>query len=313
MRTALFITNTLKIGDPSIDYVVEVLHGRYDVRFLDTSSNIQQQMHNVNIVVDWQANPPTSLLKFADQIKLWQILCGGNEKFDFDWWKSKPTRIETCPSSTSGHALGEAALMMALMLLRRTSESRTSITQQRLSFPTGEELGGKHLLIYGFGESGRALAKFVRPFGVEVRTIEIQPIPALELEKYGILVPSYSPSMLQEVISWCDILSIHVPLTPNTRHSINKAVFQNMKSGSFLINVSRGGIVDEVDLLEALDSGVLAGAALDVFNSEPLDPQHPILNHRNVVVTPHVAGNTPQTAVRRAEVLRTNLIKYGLY
>lgn len=86
-----------------------------------------------------------------------------------------------------------------------------------------------------------------------------------------------------------------------------------MKPGSYLINVSRGAILDEEALLGALHSGILAGAALDVVKSEPIDPSNPILSHPNVVMTPHVAVNTRHVAIRRAEALRTNLIKYGLY
>jgi phosphoglycerate dehydrogenase-like enzyme len=203
--------------------------------------------------------------------------------------------------------------MMALMLLRRTNESRLSIQERRLSYPPGEELSGKSLLLYGFGASGKALAGLVKPFGVKVRAIDVRPVPESELAEVGIFEPVYSPDRLQEMAAWCDILSIHVPVTPETENSINNEVLEKMKPGSYLINVSRGAILDEEALLNALNSGILAGAALDVVKSEPVDPSNPILSHPNVVMTPHVAVNTRHVAIRRAEALRANLIKYGLY
>jgi phosphoglycerate dehydrogenase-like enzyme len=313
MKTAMFISDTLKIGDASVDEVVRILENRYQFRFLDNELDIPYQMRDVSVVVDWQANPPSTLLDFASQIKLWQFLCIGTERFDFDGWRQTPTSFELCPSSTSGHALGEAAIMMTLMLLRRTNESRLSIQERRLSYPPGEELSGKSLLLYGFGASGKALAGLVKPFGVKIRAIDVRPVPESELAEVGIFEPVYSPDRLQEMAAWCDILSIHVPVTPETENSINNEVLEKMKPGSYLINVSRGAILDEEALLNALNSGILAGAALDVVKSEPVDPSNPILSHPNVVMTPHVAVNTRHVAIRRAEALRANLIKYGLY
>ncbi len=313
MKTALFISGMLKIGDASIDEVIKVLENRYKFRFLDTKSDIHSQMQDVSVVVDWQANPPPILLDFTSQIKLWQFLCVGTERFDFESWRNKSTPLETCPSSTSGHALGEAAIMMALMLLRRTNESRLSVNERRLSYPPGEELSGKNLLLYGFGASGKALAALVKPFEVNVRAIDVRPVPEAELAEVGIFEPLYSPDRLHELAAWCDILSIHVPVTQETENSINVDVFGKMKLGSYLINVSRGAILDEGALLDALNSGILAGAALDVVKSEPIDPSNPILSHPNVVMTPHVAVNTRHVSIRRAEALRANLIKHGLY
>jgi phosphoglycerate dehydrogenase-like enzyme len=313
MKTALFISGMLKVGDASIDEVIKVLENRYEFRFLDTKLDIPSQMQDVSVVVDWQANPPNSLLDFASQIKLWQFLCVGTEKFNFNSWRQTPTPLEICPSSTSGHALGEAAIMMTLMLLRRTNESRLSVNERRLSYPPGEELSGKRLLLYGFGASGKALAALVKPFGVNVRAIDVRPVPESELAEVGIFEPIYSPDRLHEMAAWCDILSIHVPVTQDTENSINNEVFRKMKLGSYLINVSRGAILDEGALLDALNSGILAGAALDVVKSEPIDPSNPILSHPNVVMTPHVAVNTRHVSKRRAEALRANLIKYGLY
>lgn len=94
---------------------------------------------------------------------------------------------------------------------------------------------------------------------------------------------------MDKVITSCDILSVHIPLTPETKNTISTAELAKMKQGSYVINTARGGIVNEMALYEALKSGHLNGAAMDVVESEPMTPDHPLLSLDNVVVTPHIA------------------------
>jgi len=312
MRVALLISSTLNEGDASVDEVLRVLDGEFKHRFLDNTTSLSEQLQGVEVVVDWQANPPLELAEFANQIKLWQFLCVGTEKFDYAFWSDKLSRIEQCPSYTSGAALGEHALMMMLLLLRRINAIQKSIDLRRLSIPQGEELEGKRILILGFGASGKSLAKFLRPFNVDIRVLDLQAIEADDLKSHGTHLTSYGVGELLSALSWCDIVSVHVPLSNSTRNLIGEQAISAMKPGSYIINVSRGGIVDELAIERALDSGHLSGAAFDVIESEPIDPKSTLLSQRNVIVTPHIAGNTRQTASRRAEVLRKNLVKYSL-
>src|SRR5205823_3160068 len=115
------------------------------------------------------------------------------------------------------------------------------------------------------------------------------------------------PTDLQYVASQADYLSIHAPLTKATRHMIGRQVFEAMKPSAILINVARGEIVDEVALIEALRSGKIGGAGLDVFSREPIDPDHPLLKLANVVATNHVAGVTTGTSRRRAAAVAENI------
>ncbi len=305
----MLISGTLKVGDTSIDEVIKVLDGRFDYRFYEPNLSLELQMNSVSIVVDWQGNPSPEFLNFAKQIELWQLLLVGTENFDFSSWKYYGINVEICPSSTSANALAETCLMLMLMLLRRTNEARQSVLDGRLSYPSGEELNGKNLLIYGFGASGQALAKLIKPFGVKVRVIDEIDFSENELLQFGIQEPVFATSQLYEMAGWCDILSIHVPLTPKTTKVINRSFFAKMKPGGYLVNIARGAIIDEEALLDAIEHGVLSGAALDVVETEPINPNNPFFKSLNFIVTPHIAGNTLQTAIRKAKTLRDNIEK----
>ena len=105
---------------------------------------------------------------------------------------------------------------------------------------------------------------------------------------------------LTKMLSQSDAVSLHVPLTEETRKLIGAGEFRSMKPSAWFSNTSRGGLVDEAALIEALDSGVIAGAGLDVFESEPLDPDSPLTKFSNVILTPHVAGLTNESSIRMA-------------
>jgi phosphoglycerate dehydrogenase-like enzyme len=102
------------------------------------------------------------------------------------------------------------------------------------------------------------------------------------------------------MLSQSDAVTLHVPLTEETRNLMGPEEFCSMKPSTWFINTSRGGLVDEIALIDALDSGVIAGAGLDVFESEPLDPDSPLTIFSNVILTPHVAGLTNESSIRMA-------------
>jgi len=110
----------------------------------------------------------------------------------------------------------------------------------------------------------------------------------------------------KDLLSTADIVSLHLPLTPNTARIMNAAAFASMKPGAILINTARGGLVDEAALLDALNSGRLRAAGLDVFAAEPVSSDHPLLKLPNVVVTPHLAWRSSETLTRGLGVFAQN-------
>lgn len=154
----------------------------------------------------------------------------------------------------------------------------------------------------GTGAIGLRTAKIARAFGCEVyaysRTVK-------EIE--GV---TYVP--LDELLSVCDIVSLHTPLTPETKGLIGKKELSMMKKSAILINTARGPVVDSDALANALNSGAIAGAAIDVFETEPpIKKEHPLLNAKNVIATPHIAFATKEALVKRAVIVFDNVAKWA--
>ncbi|MCY0898815.1 MAG: D-glycerate dehydrogenase [Firmicutes bacterium] len=196
-------------------------------------------------------------------------------------------------------ATAELTWALILALLRGLVPSREALlagewTSWSPDAFLGTEVSGKTLGIVGLGRIGLAVARRSPAFNVR----------AVALES-GKAVPHASPFPRlprREFLESADIVSLHVPLTASTRHLVNREWLDAMKSGSFLVNTARGAIVDELALKEALDSGKLAGAALDVFNEEPINGHHPLASHPRVLATPHIGSATYET--RRQMALR---------
>jgi D-3-phosphoglycerate dehydrogenase len=169
----------------------------------------------------------------------------------------------------------------------------------------GAELQGKTLGVVGLGRIGRAVAARARGFGMKIVGHDpfIAPDQARDLE--------IESASLDEVFSRADFLTVHTPLTSETRGIIGAKAFAKMRKGVRVINCARGGLVDEKALYEAIKSGVVAGAALDVFEQEPPPPDHPLLSLEEVIVTPHLGASTTEAqegvAVTVAEQMRDYL------
>lgn len=166
------------------------------------------------------------------------------------------------------------------------------------------ELAGKVLGVVGFGSTGRAVAR-ICSLGLGMRVCAFDPYVDVVSECE---VPVRVAGSLEELLSCSDIVSLHVPLTESTRGLIGRAQLVRMKRGAYLVNASRGGVVDEAALVEALEAGLLGGAALDVFSVEPPPPDSALLRFSNVVVTPHIAGISREARVRMSSAVAQGVL-----
>jgi glyoxylate reductase len=165
----------------------------------------------------------------------------------------------------------------------------------------GSDVYEKTLGILGMGRIGKAMAKRAKGFDMKIIYHDLYRREDLE-EELGI---EYMPK--NEVISSADFLSLHVPLTSETHHMISTEELESMKKTAFLINTSRGPVIDEEALAKALQKNVIAGAGLDVFEKEPLSHNSPLLNLENIVLTPHLASGSVETRTKMATTAATNL------
>jgi phosphoglycerate dehydrogenase-like enzyme len=222
--------------------------------------------------------------------------------------------ILTTASGVHGPNIAEHLLAMILMFTRgmpRLYQAQLAHRWARNFAPRAEgpgELTGQTLLVVGLGRIGEALAVRARPFGVRIVAVKHDPStrhdPDVPVDD---LVGMHS---LDEVLGRADHVCLTVPLTRETHHLMDARRIARMRAGACLYNVSRGGVVDEVALVEALRARKLAGAGLDVFEEEPLSESSPLWDLDNVILTPHVAGLTPHYYERAAALFGENLDCY---
>ena len=199
--------------------------------------------------------------------------------------KAKELGIAVCNApGTNSNAVADLALGLMLSVCRKISHSAALVREGVWKSHIGEDVCGKTLGLLGFGAIAKGVARRARGFGMKI--LAYDPFVTALPEEFAGWVELCD---MDKVITSCDILSVHIPLTPETRNTISTGELAKMKQGAYVINTARGGIVDEMALYEALKSGHLNGAAMDVVESEPMTPDHPLLSLDNVVVTPHIA------------------------
>jgi len=166
------------------------------------------------------------------------------------------------------------------------------------------ELAGKNMGLIGFGRIGQATAKIAQAFGLNVLAFDSYQNPAL-------LSDTCRYVSLDELLANSDIISLHCPLSDSTKEIINKNTISKMKNGVLIINTSRGPLVDEQDLCDSLNSGKVAGAAVDVVSAEPIAATNPLLKAKNCIITPHIAWAPKESRTRLMNIVVENLAAYA--
>lgn len=215
--------------------------------------------------------------------------------------------VMTCAKGTPvGPLLAEHAFALMLSLTRgiaacvRLNRWDGGAAGARKAY----ELGGKTLGIVGYGGVGRALAERARAFAMDVIAVRRHPEPGGPVQQWGM-------ERLGEMLARADVVVTTVPHTPDTEGLFGAAEFARMKDSALLITVGRGQTVQTDALVDALNSGAIAGAGLDVVDPEPLPDDHPLWRCPNTVITPHMAGNAPERAGRNEALVLENLRRYA--
>jgi phosphoglycerate dehydrogenase-like enzyme len=230
----------------------------------------------------------------------------------------------TTMSGANASQVAEHAVTMIMALGHQLPEIFS--LQQRAEWMTSKgtryiprELRGSTVGIVGYGSIGRQIARLVHGFGATVlatkRDVKHPEDPGYTPENMGdpdgdYFTRLYPPQAIRSMFKECDFVVVTVPLTRSTQGLIGPAQIAALKPDAFLVDVSRGGVVDHAALVTALTEGKLGGAALDVFPQEPLPTDHPLWSLPNVIITPHVAGFSPEYNVRANELFVANLYRY---
>lgn len=214
----------------------------------------------------------------------------GVDNIPIPFASSRGVLVANTPEGNNSTAVAEGAVALMLALLRRVREMDAVVRggrwNERWTTRLGDLTGAKVGLI-GFGRIARYTAKICGAgFGAELAAYD----PMLARE--DITAAGVTPMALDDLFAWADVISIHVPLTDGTRGLIGAAELARMQSSAIIVNCSRGGIIDERALAEALKNGAIGGAGIDVFEAEPPSADNPLFDSPNIVLSPHVAGVT---------------------
>ena len=250
-------------------------------------------------------NPfPKEVIDRLEHTKLIQVAFTGLDHVDLEAAQAKGIEVQNA-SGYSDAAVAELVIAHTLSLLRKIpwadSHTRNGGSAKGL---IGREIHGKTVGIIGTGNIGIATAKLFQAFGAKL-------VASSRSQKQEALNLGIQYLEIDELLKQSDIVSIHLPLNKETKNYLSQEEFDQIKNGAILINCARGPIVNTAALVSALESGKLAGAAIDVFDSEPpLPDTHPLLSTYNTILTPHLAYYTKEAMLRRAEIVFDKVLEF---
>ena len=280
------------------DAAVAGLAARFDVRYdkglVDDREALRDGLRDADaLIVRNRTQVDRALLGAAPRLRVVGRLGVGLDNIDVAACAERG--IDVIPATgANAQAVAEYVIAAAMLLLRNAYHATADVAAgqwPRAALSNGRELAGTTLGLIGFGGIGRLTGRLGRALGMQA--IGFDPQSPVSASVWG--DEDTRPRALDEVIREADVVSLHVPLTAQTRNLMDASRIATMKQGAILVNTARGGVVDEVALAAALREGRLGGAALDVFAQEPLPAGSPLAGCPNLLLTPHIAGVTRES------------------
>lgn len=270
----------------------------YDDRMMSDDQKVEK-VRDADFILSLGGPLTDKVMQAARNVKLIQLASAGFDTVDLN--AAKRLGIPVCNMGMPiAPAVAEHAVLMMLGVMRRVVQAdglmrRGEWRNEETACMDVPELAGSTVGIVGLGNIGRTVARYLRGFEPTTLYADIVRYPDVERELGVRHVP------LDELLKSSDIVTVHVPLNDKTRRLIGERELGLMKPTAILVNASRGPVVDEKALIEALKAGKIAGAGLDVFEQEPTPPDNPLRSMKNVLLSPHIAGNSAPTWSRRAK------------
>ena len=263
---------------------------------VDPARPLEEQVGEAVALIPSMARITAAVIAAAPRLKLIVQFGAGLEGVDRAAAEARGIPVRNV-AGANAQAVGELTLFLMLALARRLPEHRRSFENKVVGDPVGTELLGKTVGIVGLGATGRALARMARGIGMRVVAVRRNPGDGTDPDADWV----GGMSDLDRLLAEADYVTLHLPTTPETLGMIGAARLAKMKPSAFLVNVGRGGLIDRDALLAALRERRIRGAGLDVYWSEPPDPNDPLLAMDNVVATPHVGGTSDEAMARLAD------------
>ena len=308
MKGKIFLTRTLHdfaLKELKKKFQVEIHTGKIPIPQSTLKFKIKQVDGLICFPYD-QINK--EIIQSAKNLKVISTFSVGYDHIDTKFAKEKKIRVGYTPEVLTD-ATADMAFALLIDSLRRISEGDRIIRKREWRQIYGAydyvglDLQGKTLGIIGLGRIGKTLAKRAKAFDMKIIYHNRKQISKIEEKKLGVKYTTFN-----KLITQSDIISIHVPHTKETNQMFDMKIFKKMKKTAFLINTSRGKIVNEKDLVTALKRKIIGGAGLDVFETEPISKKHPFFKLENIVLAPHVGSSTKETRTKMAKITIKNLI-----
>lgn len=308
MRTIL-LTNHYPSGPYEI--VKNELPEGFNLIMLDENSQecLEQMVGQADyILASGRIKISRRVIEKADRLKMIQRTGVGLDSLDLDEIKSRNIPLYV-NHGVNAQSVAEHTLLLILACLRKLTlihkNTVEGVWKKQAQGVQTYELKGKTVGLVGMGNIARIVVRLLSGFGTKIIYYDIYKLSVEEERELGI---SYCD--LETLLRVSDIVSLHCPLTDQTRGFMNKDAFATMKNETILVNTSRGGLVDMKALLDALESGKLAFAGLDVFDMEPLTKGHSITKMKNVILTPHIGGITRDSFQKMMQDAMRNIEAY---
>ena len=296
------------LSQRTVDLITSYAPDGYHVVEVDGERSEQDQIEAVrdaDFIMVYRAHLSDPVLEAATRLRLVQLLAAGYDRVNL---KLMGELGIPCAANGGANAwaVADHTVLLMLSLYRRLVPADRAVREGRWRAPIDGfntfEMANKTVGILGMGNIGQKVVRRLQGFDVNIQYFDKYPVPPEKEQELGV-----TRVALEKLFQSSDIITCHVPLTPETHHVVNPKSLALMKPTAVLINTSRGSIVDEAALLRALEGGQIAGAGLDVFETEPAEQGNPLLELENVVFTAHNAGTTFDTWCRRAEFAYQNM------
>ena len=273
-----------------------------------SEKNIIEKLPNFDACTLRVSKLDEKILKHCPKLKAISRHGVGYDNVDLNYIKNNKISL-LITATANAVAVAEHVLSMFLSLsksiIRYDEEVRTGNFKKNANKITTFELLNKNILIAGFGRIGKKLISRCLAFGTKVYVYDPYIDEQIIKEHGGIKVSS-----IEEGLKIADYVSLHMPLTNETKDLLNYDVFKKMKKNSILVNTARGGIINEYDLDRALNEGLIFGAGLDVFSNEPVENNNPLLKNKNIILSPHSATFTDECTSRMSIETTKNIIDF---
>lgn len=298
-----------RISEKMKSLLIQNLNNNVEVNFCESDTDRELHIKDSDVLITFTNGISSEWLAKAENCKFIQKLGAGVNNIAIEDASKRGIPVANTRGLNS-KSVAEHAVLLMLSVYKHLTNAHSSLVDRGQWLKTelrdfSYELSNKKIGLIGIGNIGSEVVKLLKGFNCEIIYSDVFQLPAEREKELGVRFDE-----LDRIFKEADVISLHVPLNKETHYLVNKDRLEAMKPTSIVINTCRGGVIDEVALYEALKENRILGAGLDVFEQEPLSPEHKLVSLKNVVLTPHIGGGTVEAMSNIAAKAGKNISSY---